>query len=79
MIPDSVEVRESRFGTLLELSQVDWVRHELVVHVNYLTWTLDNLLRQVAYVGLREDNPARDVQRPVPHPKTRVTPPCRSR
>jgi ATP-dependent DNA ligase len=47
-------------------------RPELVVEVNYLTWTLDNLRRQVAYVGLREDKPARDVQRPVPHPKSRT-------
>jgi ATP-dependent DNA ligase len=44
---------------------------ELVVKVNYLTWTFDNLLRQVAHVGLREDKPARDVQRPMPHPKAR--------
>jgi hypothetical protein len=31
---------------------------------------LENLLRQVVYVGLREDKAARDVQRPVPHPKS---------
>jgi ATP-dependent DNA ligase len=59
----------SRFGSPLELSRVHWVRPELVVEVNYLTWTLDNLLRQVVYVGLREDKPAHDVQRPVPRPK----------
>jgi len=62
--------RESRFGSPLELSRVHWVRPELVVEVNYLTWTLDNLLRQAVYVGLREDKPAHDVQRPVPHPKS---------
>ena len=62
--------RSSRFGSPLELSRVHWVRPELVVEVSYLTWTLDNLLRQVVYVGLREDKPARDVQRPVPHPKS---------
>jgi ATP-dependent DNA ligase len=32
-----------------------WVRRELVVEVKYLTWTEDNLLRQVVYQGLRED------------------------
>jgi bifunctional non-homologous end joining protein LigD len=42
------------------------VRPELIVEVNYLTWTLDSLLRQLAYVGLREDKPAREVRRPVP-------------
>jgi hypothetical protein len=46
-------------------------RKAFAEEVNYLTWTFDNLLRQVAYVGLREDKPARDVQRPVPHPKSR--------
>ena len=64
--------RESRFGSPLELSRVHWVRPELVVEISYLTWTLDNLLRQVVYVGLREDKPAREVQRPVPHPKPRA-------
>jgi len=67
---DVAPPRESRFGSPLELSRVHWVRPELVVEINYLTWTLDNLLRQVVYVGLREDKPARDVQRPVPHPKS---------
>ncbi len=60
--------RASRFGSPLVLSRVHWVRPELVVEVTYLTWTLENLLRQVVYVGLREDKPARDVRRPVPHP-----------
>jgi bifunctional non-homologous end joining protein LigD len=68
---DVAPPRTSRFGTPLELSRVHWVLPELVVEVNYLTWTFDNLLRQVAYLGLREDKPARDVQRAVPHPKTR--------
>jgi hypothetical protein len=36
----------------------------------YLTWTANNLLRQVVYEGLREDKPAREVRREVPHPKS---------
>ena len=51
------------------LSRVHWVRPELVAEVKYLTWTDDNLLRQVVYEGLREDKPATEVRRPVPHPK----------
>ena len=51
------------------LSRVHWVRPELVAEVKYLTWTDDNLLRQVVYEGLREDTPAAEVRRPVPHPK----------
>jgi hypothetical protein len=37
--------------------------------VKFLTWTDDNLLRQVVYEGLREDKPAAEVRRPIPHPK----------
>jgi bifunctional non-homologous end joining protein LigD len=59
--------RDSRFGSPLKLSRVHWVRPEVVVEVTYLTWTEDNLLRQVSYQGQREDKPARQVVRPVPH------------
>jgi bifunctional non-homologous end joining protein LigD len=31
--------------------------------VKFLTWTDDNLLRQVVYEGLREDKPAAEVRR----------------
>ena len=39
----------------LVISRVHWVRPELVAEVKYLTWTDDNLLRQVVYEGLREE------------------------
>jgi DNA ligase D-like protein (predicted ligase) len=58
--------RTSRFGSPLVLSRVHWVRPELVAEVKYLTWTDDNLLRQVVYEGLREDKPATEVRREVP-------------
>jgi DNA ligase D-like protein (predicted ligase) len=61
--------RNSRFGSPLVLSRVHWVRPELVAEVKFLTWTDDNLLRQVVYEGLREDKPAAEIRRPVPHPK----------
>jgi hypothetical protein len=61
--------RTSRFGSPLVLSRVHWVRPELVAEVKYLTWTEDNLLRQVVYEGLRGDKPAAEVRRPVPHAK----------
>ena len=63
--------RDSRFGSPLKLSRVHWVRPEVVVEVTYLTWTEDNLLRQVSYQGQREDKPATQVVRPVPHPPRR--------
>ena len=58
--------RTNRFGSPLVLSRVHWVRPELVVEVKYLTWTDDNLLRQVVYKGLREDKPAAEVQAEMP-------------
>jgi ATP-dependent DNA ligase len=61
--------RTSR-GSPLVLNRVHWVRPELVAEVNFLTWTDDNLLRQVVYEGPREDKPAADVRRPVPRPNT---------
>jgi ATP-dependent DNA ligase len=41
--------RTSRFGSPLALSRVHWVRPEFVAEVKFLTWTDDNLLRQVVY------------------------------
>jgi ATP-dependent DNA ligase len=55
------------FGSPLKLSCVHWVRPEVVVEVTYLTWTEDNLLRQVSYQGQREDKPTKQVVRPMPH------------
>jgi ATP-dependent DNA ligase len=73
--------RESRFGSPLVLSRVHCVRPELVAEVKYLTWTDDNLLRQVVYEGLREDKPASEVRRAVPYPKPAepTRPPARSK
>jgi len=58
--------RGSRFGTPLVLSRVHWVRPEMVVEVSYLTWFEDGLLRQVVYLGEREDKPAKNVRRAAP-------------
>jgi ATP-dependent DNA ligase len=60
--------RSTRFGSPLVISRIiGWP--ELVAEVKYLTWTEDNLLRQVVYEGLREDKPAAEVQRAVLHPE----------
>jgi bifunctional non-homologous end joining protein LigD len=65
---DAARPRGTRFGSPLVLSRVHWVRPELVAEVKFLAWTEDNLLRQVVYEGLREDKPAREVQREIPRP-----------
>jgi bifunctional non-homologous end joining protein LigD len=67
---DAPPPRGSRFGSPLLLSRVHWVRPELVAEVKFLTWTEDNLLRQVVYEGLREDKPAGDVRREMPRMKS---------
>jgi ATP-dependent DNA ligase len=54
---------------VLVLIRVHWVSPELVAEVKFLTWTDDNLLRQVVYEGLREDKPAIEVRRSPPHPQ----------
>jgi DNA ligase D-like protein (predicted ligase) len=58
--------RKSRFGSPLKLTDVHWVKPQLVAQVRYLSWTADGLLRQVVYLGLREDKPARQVVRDRP-------------
>ena len=48
-----------------------WVKPELVAQVRFATWTADDQLRQAAFLGLREDKPAKEVVREeaAPAPK----------
>jgi bifunctional non-homologous end joining protein LigD len=43
-----------------------WVKPQLVAQVRFATWTADNLVRQAAFLGLREDKAATEVQREEP-------------
>lgn len=42
---------------------VQWVRPEIVVQVRFATWTAGNLVRQAAFLGVREDKSAGEVVR----------------
>jgi len=57
-----------------------WVKPQLVAQVRFATWTADDLVRQAAFLGLREDKPATEVRReeatvaPQPKASHRVAP-----
>ena len=48
-----------------------WVKPEMVVQVRFATWTADDLVRQAAFLGIREDKAAKEVEREdaAPMPK----------
>src|SRR5437588_2834449 len=54
--PDGRLVYAGRAGTGINPPSLNVP--ELVAEVKFLTWTEDNLLRQVVFEGLREDKPA---------------------
>jgi bifunctional non-homologous end joining protein LigD len=52
---------------------VTWAKPELVAQVRFATWTAEDLVRQAAFLGLREDKAAKEVVREdvevAPQPK----------
>jgi bifunctional non-homologous end joining protein LigD len=59
-----------------------WINPQLVAQVRFATWTSDNLVRQAAFLGLREDKPASEVVREeaivAPKPKNHASHPATS-
>ena len=45
------------------MARCTWVRPTLVCQVRFAEWTDDGVLRQPAFLGMREDKVARQVQR----------------
>ena len=50
-----------------------WVKPSLVAQVRFATWTADKLVRQAAFLGLREDKPAGEVTRETSAPTPRAS------
>jgi bifunctional non-homologous end joining protein LigD len=65
---DNLEANLSPFASLPGDARKDahWVKPEMVVQVRFATWTADDLVRQAAFLGIREDKPAAEVTREEP-------------
>jgi bifunctional non-homologous end joining protein LigD len=68
MIRDRLESLQSKVSPFAGVPSgmtrgVNWVRPRLVAQIAFATWTTDNLVRQAAFRGLREDKPTKSVQR----------------
>jgi bifunctional non-homologous end joining protein LigD len=58
--------RTSHWGegvTAEDMAALRWLKPSVVVEVAFTEWTRDGNLRHAAYVGPRDDKPARDVRR----------------
>jgi bifunctional non-homologous end joining protein LigD len=62
---EGLEQKSSSFGRVPVDAKrgVLWVKPELVVQVRFATWTADDLVRQAAFLGVREDKAAKEVAR----------------
>ena len=70
---DPLEQKTSPFATIPSEARrnAHFVQPNHVAQVRFATWTGENQLRQAAYLGLREDKPAREVRKEeaAPTPK----------
>jgi bifunctional non-homologous end joining protein LigD len=46
-----------------EMAKMQWTKPEVVAQIRFVEWTADNRLRHAAFLGLRIDKAAGEVQR----------------
>ena len=79
---DKLRTKASPFQAISAANSrgVIWITPKLVAQVSFATWTTDNLVRQAAFKGLREDKSAKEVRREQPiHLTAKATHTTRSR
>ncbi|WP_263374988.1 DNA ligase D [Granulicella aggregans] len=79
---DALAASQSPFAEIPSAARkgAKWVKPKLVAQVRFATWTADLQLRQAAFLGLREDKPAKEVVREeaAPTPKRSRTQPAKA-
>ncbi len=69
----ALEMRECPFSRPPKTrSRAHWIRPTLVAEVRFTEWTHEGSMRHPAYLGLREDKPAKDCHREKPRPASEV-------
>ncbi|MFL6605699.1 MAG: non-homologous end-joining DNA ligase [Steroidobacteraceae bacterium] len=62
-LPDAASSRWGGGVTAEQMSQMHWTRQKLVAQIRFVEWTAEGRLRHAAFLGLRNDKAAKDVQR----------------
>lgn len=58
----------SRWGggiTAEQMAEMQWTQPQLVAQIRFVEWTAEGRLRHAAFLGLRDDKPAKDVCREI--------------
>lgn len=58
--------KSNRWGsgiTAEELSELQWVKPQLIVQIRFVEWTAEGMLRHAAFLGVRPDKAPREVRR----------------